>query len=108
MVTLRLPIGPAIELDDTADEEEMVDDVDEDDMMFGGWPIGVIDRPEPGAARGLAVIGTLIGGMALDASAIVGPGGPLVAIGGINDDIFDCCCKCCCCCCCCCWFEEFS
>lgn len=34
MVTLRLPIGPVTEVDDT-DEEEMVDDADEDDMMIG-------------------------------------------------------------------------
>lgn len=34
VVTLRLPIGPVTEADDT-EVEETVDDADEDDAMFG-------------------------------------------------------------------------
>lgn len=98
MVIVRLlPIGPVVDdddddvtMDDTADVDPADDEEAADDE--GGCPIGVMERPLPGAASGLAVFGTVIGGNGgmAEASTIVGPG-PVVAMGGINDDIFCCC-----------------
>lgn len=91
VVTLRLPMGPVTDDEVDVPDDEMVEtehtDADADDD--GGCPIGVMDRPLPGAASGFAVFGTVIGGNGgtVEASTIVGPG-PLVAMGGINDEIF--------------------